>query len=124
MISEECRQWKGVEQVRRIYNKRTKVLTAYFCSRESSGVSGRISKHFVRKQSRRLRCSSVQSMCEVSINKSLECSGCFCGPLGQPFAEKGNFLWGGLYTFLSIFLATLTLRVTNRHRFGQCPRSN
>ena len=57
MISEECRQWKGVEQVRRIYNKRTKVLTAYFCSRESSGVSGRISKHFVGKQSGRFRCS-------------------------------------------------------------------
>ena len=72
MISEECRQWKGVEQVRRIYNKRTKVLTShFFCSRESSGVSGRISKQFVRKQSRRFRCSGVQPMSEVSVNKKV-----------------------------------------------------
>ena len=71
MISEECQQWKGVEQVRCIYNKRMKVLTVYFCSRESSGVSGRISKHFVRKQSRRFRCSGVQPMSEVSVNKKV-----------------------------------------------------
>ena len=99
MISEECRQWKGVEQVRRIYNKRTKVLTAYFCSRERSGVSGRISKHFVRKQSRRFRCSGIEPVSEVSVNKSLECSRGFCGPLRQPFAEKGNFFGEGCTLF-------------------------
>ena len=100
MISEECRQWKGVEQVRCIYNKRMNVLTMYFCSRESSGVSGRISKHFVRKQSRRFRYSGIQPMSEVKVlNVPVVSVACL---LTSTIYQERQFLGGAVHFFRGV----------------------
>lgn len=56
-------------------------------------------------------------MADVSVDNVRAISVAFDAHLYQPFIEKAIFFEGGKH-FWVCFLSTVTLRVTNRHRFG------